>query len=183
MPQSPGKPKAWTCIICTDSRLHYLGKLGRHEKSGLHLTMVEQEVKKNVELRRSAPLSQSGNASSELPAYLALLDSGTRTLLQSLTRTGPPADGETGPTGSDLNPPPHSDLAPLAGWGLFEVYGDTELAPSEEQQSVAAIAQAVLDHFDRLSVGSDEEDVERSDVDEEEIREPIVTGEFKLDHA
>lgn len=161
-----------------------MGKLERHEKSGIHLTMLEQEVKKNAELRQSAPLSQPGNnASSELPAYLALLDSGTRTLLQSLTRIDPPANSEAGPIGSHINPPPRSDLAPLPGWGLFEVYGDTELVPSEEQQSVAAIAQAVLDHFDRLSVGSDEEDVERSDVDEEEIREPIVVGEFKLDHA
>ncbi|KAF7975989.1 hypothetical protein HWV62_8148 [Athelia sp. TMB] len=175
LPRDPGQPQTWTCKICADSRPHQRGKLSRHEKSGMHLTMVELEAKRATESQQSAPLSHTDSVpSSGLPAYLSLVDSGTRALLHSLARTQPLSDAETNSTGSHLGPS-HTNLAPISGWGLFEAYGDTELAPSEEQQSIAAIAQAVLEHFDNLSVGSEDENVERSDDDEEEFREPIVT--------
>lgn len=57
------------------------------------------------------------------------------------------------------------------------MHGDTELALSAEMQGVALIAKSLLDHFDEMSIGSDEVAEERSDDEAgNEILEPIVTG-------
>jgi hypothetical protein len=62
---------------------------------------------------------------------------------------------------------------------MFEANEDTELAMSTEQQDVALIAKSLLDQFDELSdIGSVDEDAERSDIDEDDVREPEVTSKF-----
>jgi hypothetical protein len=59
---------------------------------------------------------------------------------------------------------------------VFEANKDTDLALSLEQQGIALIAQSLLDRFDEISVGSADNEDERSAVDEDNVPEPIVPG-------
>jgi hypothetical protein len=71
------------------------------------------------------------------------------------------------------SPPP---ILPIEGWGLFEVHEDTELQESLERQGVALVAQSLLDQFDELSIGSADNEEERSDINEDNVPEPTVAG-------
>ena len=80
---------------------------------------------------------------------------------------------------SSTNLPEHSlepAPIPIEGWGLFEANEDTDLALSSEQQGIALIAKSLLDRFDEMSVGSADNNDERSEVDEADVPEPIVSG-------
>jgi hypothetical protein len=128
-----------------------------------------------VELRdREEHLDAEECTEAPPPSYLALADSGTRALLQSIA-----AGVITGNRGDQVSEPapPSPDLAPIPKWGLFEVHGDTDLALSAEEQGIALIAQSLLDRFDEMSVGSEDDEVERSDDGaENEAPEPTVPG-------
>ena len=69
---------------------------------------------------------------------------------------------------------------PVEGWGLFEASEETDLALSLEQQGIALIAKSLLDRFDEISIGSADDEDERSEVDEDEMPEPTVIGKSAL---
>lgn len=75
---------------------------------------------------------------------------------------------------TDAGPLSPTFLDPIYGWGQFTVNENTELAQSAEEEGIALIAKSLLDRFEELS--GDESEQERSEVDEEETDEPIVTG-------
>jgi hypothetical protein len=128
-----------------------------------------------VEIReREQQLDAEEPARAQLP-YLAFVDSGTRNLLQSIS-AGAVTENRDDPVSNPTPASPEHSPIP-GGWNLFEVHGDTELALSAEMQGVALIAKSLLDHFDEMSIGSDEVAEERSDDEAgNEIPEPIVTG-------
>lgn len=117
------------------------------------------------------PAPDAEPTSSSLPPYFELVDSGTRNLLQSLV-SGVPSTAADDTTYTDQPSPPRG-ASPIEGWGLFEAYGDTDLPPSLEQQGIALIAKSLLDRFDELSA---DENAERSEVDEDEMLEPVISG-------
>jgi hypothetical protein len=145
-------------------------KTHRHETSATHLDLVEireREQRLDAEEPASLPGAQ--------PPYLAFVDSGTRSLLQSLSAGAVTENQDSPVSGSTPASPEHFPLR--TGWNLFEVHGDTDLALSAEQQGIALIAKSLLDRFDEISIGSDEAAEERSDGEADtEIPEPIVTG-------
>jgi hypothetical protein len=108
------------------------------------------------------------------PPYLAFVDSGTRSLLQSLS-TGVATENQDYPVSNST--PASPEHSPIPGWNLFEVHGDTDLALSAEREGIALIAKSLLDRFDEISIGSEEVAEERSDDEAgDEIPEPIITG-------
>jgi hypothetical protein len=171
-----GKTVAWRCIVCRDGRMVPYEKTRRHETSGAHIDLVElMERQERLDTEELAETQSGGrsDARGPLPPNITLIDSGMRTLLQSL--------GAGALTGSRDGSIPDSvtsaDPSPTAGWGLFEAYGDTNLALSAEDQGIALIAKSLLHYFDEVSVGSEDDGDERSDDDTNEIPEPIVTGQ------
>lgn len=100
-----------------------------------------------------------------------MADNATRNLLRSMA--GSAADSYD-LNATDTAPLSPTFLDPIYGWGQFTVNENTELAQSAEQEGVALIAKSLLDRFEELS--GDESEREWSEVDEEEIDEPIVTG-------
>lgn len=58
----------------------------------------------------------------------------------------------------------------------MEASGDNLLQPSERDKHLAGLAQVLLDRFDSVSINSNIDDEERSQVDEDEILEPVVAG-------
>jgi hypothetical protein len=86
------------------------------------------------------------------------------------------ATGSVDNSGYDV-PPPTNPL-PFEDWGLFEAHEDTELSVSLEQQGIALIAQSLRNRFDELSIGSADEGDERSDVDEDEVIDATIAGEY-----
>ena len=95
-----------------------------------------------------------------LPTFLSLVDSSTQSLLQSLSM-GINVDNQSDPASNHVAPLPHSSPIPgISGWGLFEAHGDTELDLSAEEQGIALIAKSLLDRFDELSMGSEDNEAE-----------------------
>ena len=170
-----GKP-AWRCIVCRDGRKVPYDKTRRHETSATHMDLVEiREREQRLDAEEPA---EAQSLPGTPPPYLAFVDSGTRSLLQSLS-AGAFTVNRDDPV-SNLTPtsPEHS---PIPGWGLFEVHGDTDLALSAEEQGIALIAKSLLDRFEEMSVGSDEAAEERSDDEAgNEIPEPIITGKKRV---
>jgi hypothetical protein len=121
---------------------------------------------------------ETGAQDSDLPAFLALVDSGTRNLLESMAAGNISADLDA-PDHLNYSPPPHH-LSPFEGWGLFEAHKDTKLTESLEKQGIALIAKSLLDRFDELSVGSADDEDERSVVNEDEVQEPTVAGNISF---
>jgi hypothetical protein len=170
-----GKTVAWRCIVCRDGRMVPYEKTHRHETSGAHIDLVElmerQERLDTEELAETQSGGRSGGG--PLPSNISLIDSGMRTLLQSLG-----AGALTGSQNDSIpDSVPSSDPDPNPGWAMFEAYGDTNLALSAEDQGIALLAKGLLQHFDEVSIGSEDDGDERSDDDaNNEIPEPIVTG-------
>jgi hypothetical protein len=164
----------WTCILCTDGRKHTAANTSRHEKSAFHQTLVEEAARREHEDQTAQAASNEERPSTALPTVLALVDSATRNLLVSLAQPyARVADsGSNHPEYSTPEPEP----SPIEGWGLFEANDDTDLALSSEQHGIALIAQSLLDRFDEISVGSVDNGDERSEVDEDEVPEPILQG-------
>ena len=164
----------WTCILCTDGHKHTIAHTLRHEKSAFHQTLVEEAARREHEDLTTQVASNEEHHSTALPSALALVDSATRNLLVSLARP------YTQAADSNSNHPeyttPETEPTPIEGWGLFEANDNTDLALSLEQQGIALIAQSLLDRFDEISVGSVDNGDERSQVDEDEVPEPIVQG-------
>jgi hypothetical protein len=99
-------------------------------------------------------------------------------LLQSLA-VGAITDSQSEPATGQT--PASPDNAPIPGWGLLEVYGNTELDLSAEEQGIALISKSLLDHFDTLSVGSKDDNAERSDAEPNvEIPELTLAGKEQL---
>jgi hypothetical protein len=137
------------------------------ETSATHMDLAEIR-------EREQQLDAEEPARAQLP-YLAFVDSGTRSLLQSIS-AGAVTENRDDPISNPTPASPEHSPIP-GGWNLFEVHGDTDLALSAEKQGVALIAKSLLDHFDEMSIGSDEAAEERSDDEAgNEILEPIVTG-------
>ena len=111
-----------------------------------------------------------------MPPFLGIIDSGTRNLLTSLAGVAEPSWAGAS---NNVNHAAHAsepEPFPIEGWGLFEANEETDLAMSAEQQGIALIARSLLDRFDELSVGSADDDAERSVVDEDEVPEPALAG-------
>ena len=107
-----------------------------------------------------------------LPPLLAMADSATRNLLLSLAGS---TSGDKSSSAPDITTRSPSPLDPVYGWGQYIINEDTQLARSAEEEGIALIARSLLDRFDELS--GDESEQERSDVEDEEVHEPIVTRE------
>ena len=169
-----GKP-AWRCIVCRDGRKVPYDKTRQHEASATHMDLVEIRER---EQRLDAEEPTEAQIPGALPPYLALVDSGTRSLLQSLSAGAVTVNRDDPVSDSSPASPEHS---PIPGWGLFEVHGDTDLALSAEEHGIALIAKSLLDRFEEMSVGSDEAAEERSDDEAgNEIPEPIITGKKQI---
>jgi hypothetical protein len=160
--------------LCDDSQKHTYANTERHEKSAFHRTLVQEADHREADGYEEA--GEEGSSieplsATTLPPILAMIDDATHNLLASLAT--PSSRGVSHPADS-----PEPEPFPIEGWGLFEANEDTELSVSLEQQSVALIARSLRERFDELSVGSaDDVDAdERSQVDEDEIAEPTVTG-------
>jgi hypothetical protein len=110
---------------------------------------------------------KTGAQDSDLPAFLALVDSGTCNLLESMATGNISADLDA-PDHLNYSPPPRH-LSPFEGWGLFEAHEDTKLMESLEKQGIALIAKSLLDRFDELSV-----------VNEDEVQELTVAGNISF---
>ena len=162
------------CILCTDGCKHTTVNTSRHEKSVFHQTLVEEATRREHEDQTAQATNNGEHPSTTLPSALAMVDSATRNLLVSLVRPN------TQVADSHSNHPeystPERELSPIEGWGLFEANDDTDLASSLEQQGIASIARSLLDRFDEISVESLDNGDERSEVDEDEVPEPIVPG-------
>jgi hypothetical protein len=137
--------------------------------------MERQERLDTEELAETQSAGRSGGG--PLPPNIGLIDSGMRTLLQSLG-----AGALTGNRNDSIpDSVPSPDPPPIPGWGMFEAYSDTNLALSAEEQGIALIAKSLLDCFDEVLVDSEDDGDERSDDDtNNEIPEPIVTGQQLL---
>lgn len=85
-----------------------------------------------------------------------------RNLLASL------AGNTVDPYPSPHVPPPNTGIS----WNLLDVYEDTEIPLTAEQQAVAHIAGAILQRYDDLP--SDDEQEERSDDEDHGVEEPIA---------
>jgi hypothetical protein len=173
--ESDWKPldDGWTCILCADSHKHAYANTSRHENTAFHRTLVEEATRREHEDEDEQPTNNKERTSMTLPTDLAMVDSATRNLLTSLA--GPysrVAEDSSNRTERTPEPAP----IPIEGWGLFEANEDTDLALSLEQQGIALIAQSLLDRFDEISVGSADNEDERSAVDEDNVPEPIVPG-------
>ena len=161
--------------MCHDGRKVPYHKTRRHETSATHMDLVEiREREQRLDAEEPASLPAGAQ-----PPYLAFVDSGTRSLLQSIS-AGAIAENRDDPISNPTPASPEHSLFP-GGWNLFEVHGDTDLALSAEKQGVALIAKSLLDRFDEMSIGSDEAAEERSDDEaDNEIPEPIVAGKNRV---
>jgi len=151
----------------------------RHKSLAFHQTLLEEVARREQEPESEEPEEQSPGPSAHLPSYLGLVDNATRNLLKSM------ATGATNISEGDISNSEHAspqpDSIPTEGWGLFEASEDTELAMSVEQRGIALIAKSLLDRFEELSdVESIDEADERSDVDDDEVREPEVASKCYL---
>lgn len=151
-----------------DSRLHDLSKIARHEQSAMHQNQLEQ---------RSHGADSDTGTQTALPPTLAMPDHGLHHLLQSMAGIRPDGGSSGAPDAATRSPSP-TFLDPTYGWGLYAVNENTTLARSAEQEGIALIAKSILDRFEELSGGESEQ--ERSDVDEHEVPEPIVTREYMM---
>ena len=159
--------------MCSDSKKHMYSNIPRHERTSIHQELVveaEKQLQADAADAASEGLDTEPPSSTGLLPLLEMIDSGTRNLLLSLSRSS---------RVEDANQPEHAPgqaTSPIEGWGMFEANEETDLAMSLEQQGVALIAQSLLDRFDELSVGSADDDAERSVVEEDAIFEPILAG-------
>jgi hypothetical protein len=164
----------WICILCTDGRKHTTANTPQHKKSAFHQTLIEEATRREHAVQTAQAASNEERPSMALPSLLALVDSATCNLLVSV------AEPYTRVADRGSNDPEHSapepELSPVEGWGLFEANDNTYLAQALEQQGIALIARSLLDRFDEISVGSLDDGDERSEVDEDEVPEPIVPG-------
>jgi hypothetical protein len=162
----------WTCILCADSHKHTYTNTLWHEQSAFHRTLVEETARRERE-DEGEQATNTDKHTSTLPTDLATVDNATRNLLMSLA--GPYSRVADSSTNLPERSPEPAQI-PVEGWGLFEANEDTDLALSSEQQGIALIAKSLLDRFDEMSVGSADNDDERSEVDEADVPEPIVPG-------
>jgi hypothetical protein len=166
-----GNKQGWVCLLCDDSRIRELKHVGRHENTAMHQTLLEEESTMCEQHVSDHGEVEPGTTPEKLPMFLALVDSGTRNLLESM------AGGHASDVMDYVNhPSPPFHATPFEGWGLFEAHEDTELAESLEKQGVARLTKSLLDRFDEMSVGSVDDEDERSDVNEDELLEPTVAG-------
>jgi hypothetical protein len=166
-----GNKQSWICQLCDDGRLRDFKHIERHENTALHLTLLEEAAMR--ELHGIGEI-EDDTAPRELPTFLALVDSGTRNLLESIS--GGNVSGENdGLDNPNYSPPPVQPL-PFEGWGVLEAHGDAKLTESLEKQGIALIAKSILARFDELSIGSADNDDEQSVVNEDEVQEPTVAG-------
>lgn len=100
-----------------------------------------------------------------------LMDDAIRNLLAAFS--GPTGDPYPQMTKSGQTPPDYG-----VDWNLFEANENTDLSLSSEQEAVGLIAQGLLERLDQLSDEdlSEDEVVERSDDEGEELLEPVVGG-------
>jgi hypothetical protein len=161
--------------LCADSQKHPSRKIARHENSAFHQTLIDESARHECKITKRIKTVQP--TSSALPPFLGIIDDGTRNLLKSLaaSSSGMWADGSTDDHRSQT-PDPIGSLLPIEGWGLFEAHGETDLATSLEQQGITLIAQSLLDWFDKMSIDSEDNNEEQSEVDEAETPEPILPG-------
>lgn len=163
--------------MCDDGRNRTHPNAVRHEHTAFHQTLVDEDLNRlRHESEASIPPGEQPEASGsvDMPMNLRLIDDATRNLLQSFYGTSTHEDASTAETehNSALQ---HPDLLPIEGWGIFEANEDTDLAMSLEQQGAALIARSLMDRLDELSDdGSVDRDAERSQVDEDEVPEPMV---------
>ncbi|KAJ7145018.1 hypothetical protein C8R46DRAFT_1232351 [Mycena filopes] len=102
-----------------------------------------------------------------------IADAGIRNLLSSLT------GGVIAPYPAavrDNSPAPDFGI----DWNLMEANNEGNLAPSADQQAVAAISQGILERFDELP-RSDDEFEERSDEEPEVVNEPHIADTNETD--
>jgi len=144
----------------------------RHEKSAFHQTLVEEAAHRTREGEEAA-----SDAENVLPPILGMVDNATRHLLMSLAA---PSSHMASSDASHRDHTPEPAPMPVEGWGLFEASEETDLALSLEQQGIALIAKSLLDRFDEISIGSADDEDERSEVDEDEMPEPTVIGKSAL---
>lgn len=157
-----------------DAQQHDLSKIECHEKSAIHQTLFEH---RSHGAEAEQPSEEDPATLSALPPLLTMADHATRNLLQSLA--GISGDrGESGPLDTATHSPSPPFLDPVYGWGQYTVNEDTKLVQSAEQEGIALITKSLLDHFDELS-GSESEQ-ERSDVDKQEVQEPVVAREYMI---
>lgn len=166
--QKVPRKKLWTCKLCLDGRQHTQRHLERHEQTALHQTLVTETASETQDARQS---DTEPGPSTALPPLLAIADNATRNLLRSMAGS---ATDSYDLNATDAVPLSPTFLDPIYGWGQFTVNENTKLAQSAEEEGIALIAKSLLDRFEELS--GDESEREWSEVDEEEIDEPIVTG-------
>ncbi|RDB27987.1 hypothetical protein Hypma_002121 [Hypsizygus marmoreus] len=93
------------------------------------------------------------------------------------------------PHGASL--PPRAEDAPTRepsppnafDWNVYETFEDTTIPLSAEEESVAKIAQALLDHWEETSIGTNEDEEGEYDAGDEELNEPSVTVDDGGDQA
>ncbi|THH26571.1 hypothetical protein EUX98_g7617 [Antrodiella citrinella] len=157
----------WRCKVCDRSIKH------QAQLEIIQRARLETEVEHTDSSKPTTSTSVSGAETSQ-----QIVQSALTALLASMSGEAPgPETASEMNSGFDLPRTP-SPVLPIVNWNLIAAGGDTELdatPASAEDEAVQELARALQVHMgtDWLS---DDEDVERDDVEDQEVPEPTVSG-------
>ncbi|THH29908.1 hypothetical protein EUX98_g4298 [Antrodiella citrinella] len=174
-----GGYQLWKCKVCGGTKAHRAANHTRHVNSFAHQAELERiqhaleaEEEDTEGAKRTVSASSGGTGASQ-----HIVESALSALLASLSGQVPLESDSDADSGFNLPRAPSPTL-PVINWNLVEAGENTELdAPedSAEDTAVQELARALQARMGEDWL-SDEEDVERDDLEDPDVPEPTVSG-------